>query len=441
MADERPAGRELVFLGPSLELSRARRLRPGAEFHPPVRFGDLYALSHETPGRVLIIDGVFHDSTPIWQREILHAMRAGWRVFGASSMGALRALELAPYGMVGLGRIYEWYRTGEIEGDDEVALMHGVAETGYARLTLPMVDVRHGLAALENRGLLAKPLVSAVLAEFKCMGHETRSLEALLELVRTRGGDAAAVREQMTAGDSLKTRDAIAALRVLAGELPLPAAAAERWAEPAPQAKQPPAILGRRVRPLSGPPVALAEILRALASRPETLERPLRESRRHWFLLDWSRITGRGPDAKEQKAFAARRAGRLARALKVSESGWRAASALAENEMADWMAGFAFEAWLANRDADELGVGVSGGDAVSPVPLVLVDWMRLNGVTPPEHCADIDSRAAWLVRMGPDYFGALDFDIDSALAKTLAATGELARRAGPPPRPEAEHRA
>ena len=98
---ERTNGRKLAFLGPSLGLAEAHGLCPDAEFLPPIRFGDLYALSCEPPGQVLIVDGVFHDSTPVWQREILQLLRTGWRVLGASSMGALRALELNRPGFPG----------------------------------------------------------------------------------------------------------------------------------------------------------------------------------------------------------------------------------------------------------------------------------------------------------------------------------------------------
>lgn len=54
------AGRKLVFLDSSLGLAEARGICPEAEFLPPIRFGDLYALSGDTPGQTLIIDGVFH---------------------------------------------------------------------------------------------------------------------------------------------------------------------------------------------------------------------------------------------------------------------------------------------------------------------------------------------------------------------------------------------
>ena len=48
-------------------------------------------------------------------------MAAGTQVFGAASMGALRAAELAPFGMIGVGAIFAAYRDGRLTGDDEVA--------------------------------------------------------------------------------------------------------------------------------------------------------------------------------------------------------------------------------------------------------------------------------------------------------------------------------
>ena len=423
-------GRKVVFLGPSLGHSEARDICPDAEFHPPVRFGDLYALASETPGQVLIVDGVFHDSTPVWQREILQLLRLGWLVLGASSMGALRALELEAYGMVGIGTVFEWYRSGRIEGDDEVALLHGVAEMDYQPLTLPLVDVRHVLMGLEAQGVLAPPQVSGILAEFKRMGHEIRTRSALLALVRAHHGEVAVVRDRLSdRGRSLKAHDARLALRVMAGQLPLPATG-KRWPEPTPLPMHPQATLQRRMYPLAGgPPVRMVEALRSMAQRPDALARPVRESRRRWFLYDWVCITGKGPSADERNALAVRHALGLARALGVSLPRWCAASALHENELPEWMGGLVVETWLTGQSAPELGIDHPlHGDEPSLVPLVLVDWMRHHGVVvPPEHRASTGHMASWLVRMGPLYFGAADFHDEVALAMTLAANGALAR--------------
>ena len=69
------------------------------------------------------------------------------RSTGAASMGALRAAELHGFGMVGHGRIFEWYRDGVIDADDEVALIYGPEEVGYPSLSKPLVNIRATLAA------------------------------------------------------------------------------------------------------------------------------------------------------------------------------------------------------------------------------------------------------------------------------------------------------
>ena len=422
-------GRKLVFLGPSLGLEEARSLCPAAELRPPIRFGDLYALTCESPGQVLIIDGVFHDTTPVWQREILHVLQAGWQVLGASSMGALRALELEAYGMVGLGTVFEWYRNGRIEGDDEVALMHGVAEMGYQPLSLPLVDVRHVLAGLEAQGVLAPSQVSGILYSFKCMGHEARTQSALLALVQEQGGDVKAVRDRLSdPAQSLKAEDARLALRVLAGQLPPPAQGA-CWPDPLPPPVEPEALLQRRMYPLAGPSLLVTDVLNEMVRRPEDLLQTQRESRRRWFLCDWVRISGKGPDADERRSFAVEHASGLARGQGVSLSRWCAASALRHNELPEWMAGLAVETWLTRQTAQGLGISHPlHGDQPSLIPLVLVDWMRRHGVeAPAERRASTGHMATWLVHMGPGFFGATDYHSDVALIGTLAANGHLAR--------------
>ena len=428
MSAEQAAGRKLVFLGPSLPLAEARNLCRDAEFHPPVRFGDLYALACDPPGQVLIVDGVFYDDTPVWQREILELLQEGWQVLGAASMGALRALELAPYGMIGLGTVFEWYRSGWIEGDDEVALMHGTVEMGYLPLTLPLVDVRHVLAGLERQGVLDPDQVAGILGAFKHRGYVTRTRSALMELVRAEGADVAAVRDRLSdRSHSLKARDARLALWVLAGRLRTPAVPV-RWPPPTPAPAQPEAALRRRMYPLAGTSLQVADVLHAMAQRPEALARPLRESRRRWFLRDWVRLSGQGPGAAERRAFAAEHAAGLASALGVSLPRWCAASALRDDELPEWMAGLAIESWLAGQTAEGLGIAHTlHGSEPSMIPLVLVDWMRRHGVrAPSEHRASTGHMAEWLVQMGPDFFGAPDYHPETALFRTLAASGRLA---------------
>jgi hypothetical protein len=69
-------------------------------------------------------------------------------------MGALRAAELDWLGMVGVGRVYEWYRAGITEDDSEVALAYAVREGPdgpiYYPNTVPLVDIRAGVEDYEK---------------------------------------------------------------------------------------------------------------------------------------------------------------------------------------------------------------------------------------------------------------------------------------------------
>ena len=116
----------VVFAGPTLRQSDVLA-RLDAQVLGPAAFGDVYRAAHARPTALAIIDGYFERVPATWHKEILWAMAEGVHVFGASSMGALRAAELSVFGMVGVGKIFEAFRDGVLEDDDEVAVAHGAA--------------------------------------------------------------------------------------------------------------------------------------------------------------------------------------------------------------------------------------------------------------------------------------------------------------------------
>ncbi len=138
--------RAFVFLGPSLPVEEARGILD-AVYLPPVAQGDVLRVLARRPDVIGFVDGYFDKVPSVWHKEILLALSRGVRVLGASSMGALRAAELADFGMEGVGTIYEWFRSGRLEDDDEVAIVHGPAEEGYVELSDAMVNVRDVCAA------------------------------------------------------------------------------------------------------------------------------------------------------------------------------------------------------------------------------------------------------------------------------------------------------
>jgi hypothetical protein len=169
----------VVFCGPSLrahDIASYDRF----EFRPPVRQGDLYAATRGGPRAIGVIDGYFDGQPAVLHKEILWALTQGIAVFGASSMGALRAAELHSFGMRGVGRIFEAYRDGALTDDDEVALIHGPPETRYIHLSVPMVNIRATLDQAVADGIIDRPTATRLIASSKARFYRERTWPDLL---------------------------------------------------------------------------------------------------------------------------------------------------------------------------------------------------------------------------------------------------------------------
>jgi hypothetical protein len=122
-------------------------------------------------------------------------MAQGIHVFGAASIGALRAAELDTFGMRGIGQIYEAYRDGVLEDDDEVAVLHGPEELGYPPLTEAMVNIRAALADALRCGILAATVAETLIQIAKDLFYKERTYEAVLSRAAESGFPAAALRK------------------------------------------------------------------------------------------------------------------------------------------------------------------------------------------------------------------------------------------------------
>jgi len=177
-----------VFAGPSLP-STAWPRGEGFMFHGPAMQGDVHSLTAGRPFAIGIIDGYFERVPSVWHKEVLWALSEGVHVFGAASMGALRAAELSDFGMVGVGAIYEAFADGRLTDDDEVAIVHADAEHDYRPLSVAMVNVRATLAAAEREGVLSAELASDLERAVKATFYPERSYARLLDLARQRTSD------------------------------------------------------------------------------------------------------------------------------------------------------------------------------------------------------------------------------------------------------------
>jgi hypothetical protein len=220
-----------VFLGPSMPRAEARDLLPIAVFRPPAQQGDLLASVNQGGANVIgLIDGTFHQNLSVWHNEVCHLLSRGVIIYGASSMGALRAAETDRFGMIGVGQIYRWYKDASITSDDEVALLHGDEASNYQSLSLPLVNIRASVGLAVSRNQLSSSTASKLIEITREIYYPDRQLTAILQRCREAHFPEAqvdAVRRALTEEyTDLKKADAremlIAIRRVLDGTDPLP---------------------------------------------------------------------------------------------------------------------------------------------------------------------------------------------------------------------------
>jgi hypothetical protein len=168
---------KIVFAGPSLY---------GAQFDPgevivrgPAQMGDLERAVADGATAVGLIDGHYQQVGAVWHKEILFALSAGLAVYGAASMGALRAAECEPFGMIPIGSIARRYCSGELYDDADVALTNGPAELGFPPLTEAMVDVEATAAYLLGHGLVTPAEAAAITASARKIFFADRTVEAI----------------------------------------------------------------------------------------------------------------------------------------------------------------------------------------------------------------------------------------------------------------------
>ena len=340
------AGDVVAFLGPSLPAADALALGP-LTLRPPARAGDVHGLLAARPLAIALIDGLFDAAPSVWHHELLAAQAAGVQVFGGASMGALRAAELAAYGVVGVGPIFAGYRDGRLAGDDEVALLHAPAAQGFRPLTVPLVDARRAVEEARAAGLVTAREASRLRRAAAATFYQERSWGRVVGAARLPAATAAALRRFLPAAPSQKAEDARATLRAA-----LAYARARRAGAPPPPApdRPPPPTQARRLAldaaraRVGEAEVAGREVLAALAGRADA-GRLAADGLMRLLLAAQARALGLTPGEAEV-ADAERRWLAALGVLPSRRAAFLAACALDEGEARRLAEGLALEARL-----------------------------------------------------------------------------------------------
>lgn len=174
----------VIFRGPSIPLHEAQKYSD-AIMLPPAKQGDMYkAYLKYRPKAMGLIDGHFENVPSPWHKEILYLLSQGVCIYGASSMGALRASELDRFGMVGIGAVYENFANKVIEDDDEVAITHAPSQLDYIPLSVAMVDIRATLDRAVAEHVISPRLSEELLGYYKKCFYKERAYDVGINHMR-----------------------------------------------------------------------------------------------------------------------------------------------------------------------------------------------------------------------------------------------------------------
>ena len=205
----------VIFLGPSLSREKARKILD-ADYRLPAKKGDLLQLILKEVNIVGLVDGYFLQDYPPTPIEVYNLVRKrNVKVFGSSSLGALRAVELGKYGMIGIGKIFRLFRDGILESDDEVA----VTFTDYTNYkSEALIDIRYNLFLAQKYNIIDNSTGRSILKVSKQTYFPYRTYEDILDKCKSKYPEINSKIESfrdyiLNNKKSLKERDAVRLLQ------------------------------------------------------------------------------------------------------------------------------------------------------------------------------------------------------------------------------------
>jgi TfuA protein len=168
----------IVFTGTSIHPDEARGILD-ADYRPPVGRGDVIKALNDKPELIAIIDGVFHKRPAVSHKEILKALDEGVTVVGGASMGAIRASELEDFGMIGIGTVYQDYKEGIIEADDDVAVVFNPKT--LEQLSEAFISMIYNFKAALKKGLINEDDLKRLIETAKSIYYPKRTYKRVLK--------------------------------------------------------------------------------------------------------------------------------------------------------------------------------------------------------------------------------------------------------------------
>ena len=178
----------IVFIGPSLTIEKARKIF-NADYRPPAKKGDflrlLACINDDDRTIIGLVDGLFLQDYPPTPIEVFQLLiKKNTLILGAASLGALRAVELEKYGMIGIGKIFELYKNNKIDADDEVAVTF--TEDTQLIQSEAMIDIRYNLFIALKKGVIDENTKRAAVKVAKSIYFPNRNYEDIIDETKRR---------------------------------------------------------------------------------------------------------------------------------------------------------------------------------------------------------------------------------------------------------------
>jgi hypothetical protein len=210
----------IVYLGPTLNRDEASKILE-ADYRDPAKKGDFLRLSHTSDEKKYVgfIDGVFLHDYPPSPIEVYHlATRKNIELIGASSLGALRAVELEKFGMKGIGKIFQLFKNGILNADDEVAVTF-VRDKNILQ-SEALIDIRFNLFLAYKKGIITNQTKKRSVKIAKNIYFPFRNYDDIIRLTQEQfpsiNDELENFRDYILKNrDSLKARDARKLLKYL----------------------------------------------------------------------------------------------------------------------------------------------------------------------------------------------------------------------------------
>ncbi len=201
----------IVFTGPSLLPNEANKILE-ADYRPPVSRGDVTKALKDKPDIIIIIDGLFHQKPAVSHKEILEAINNNVIVVGGASMGALRAAELDDLGMIGVGQVYKDYRMGNIESDDDVAVV--INPETQEQLSEALISMNYNFKAAMGEGVINEAEYKILVKTAKSIYYPKRTYDKVFKESKLEIEDVKRIRKFLNENMvDIKREDAVSVLK------------------------------------------------------------------------------------------------------------------------------------------------------------------------------------------------------------------------------------